>query len=99
MKLPVALLVIALFAGSIALADTAEASSLNPAASAAGNISTYWVQVQDPGHYHTVAQQVWHPAEVIGYDYYGNAIVRPGHYDTVYRRVWVPGRVRWVFIG
>ena len=99
MKLPAALLVIALFAGSIALADTAEATSLNPAASATKTISTYWVQVQDPGYYETVAQDIWVPAQVIGYDYWGNAIVRPGFYKTVYKRVWVPGRLRWVFVG
>ncbi len=99
MKLSTLVLAIALIAGSIALADNADASPLSSITNAASNAATpYWVQVQDPGRYQNVAQRVWVPPHFAGYDMFGNPLMHPGHFRIVYKTVFVPGRVRMVWV-
>lgn len=53
----------------------------------------HYVAAQPAGYWRTIAEQVWVPGRVIGYDRHGHPVMSAGYHTTVHRQVWVAAPV------
>ena len=86
------LLSLALLAGAaFAIAEPAHAGGhVSVGVGFGGHARPAPVYVAPAGTWVWQVERVWVPERVIGYDWYGHAIVEPGYWTTHRTRVWVP---------